>query len=303
MQIISWGMLFVLGLVWSGSFFFHEVLLPEVAPTTIVFYRVGIAALLMTALVWYEGKPFPRDRHNLWFLFVMGLTNAAIPYCAIVWGQQFITGGLAAIVNSNTAFASIILAAMLLNDEALTMRKLIGVCLGIGGVVVAVGVGELLNLSASNLGQHAVLLASFCYAISTVAIRKWGHEIDPTMAVVIMFWGATGWMAAILWLVGGTPFFPPTPANIASILSLAILSTGLAYVLYFLLIKQIGAGSTTMVTILIPPLTIVMNGVLLGEAVTANQLIGFVLIAAGLFLAVRGLTPPPTKANPKQQSA
>lgn len=289
MKLISWGMLFLLGLVWSGSFFFHEILLPEVAPTTIVFHRVFIASIVITIVAWLEGKPFPRNPRLLGFYFLMGLTNAVMPYCAIVWGQQFITGGLAAIVNSNTAFASIIIAALFLRDEALTARKLIGVCLGIGGVVVAVGVAELMNLSASNLGQHAVLLASFCYAISTVAIRKWGGEIDPTMAVVVMFWAATIWMAVVLWLVGGTPLFPPTAPYITSILCLAVLSTGLAYVLYFLLIKQIGAGSTTMVTILIPPMTILMNGVLLDEAVTANQLLGFVLIACGLFLAVRGL--------------
>lgn len=297
MAIVAWLMLLALALVWSASFFFVEVLLPTTATSTIVFNRVLLAAIAMTMLAYWQGKRLPTNRRSIGLLMLMGLTNAVLPYCAIVWGQQFITGGLAAILNSNTAFAGIILSGIFFVDEKMSWRKLLGVCLGIGGVVVTIGVNELTQLSATSLGQYAIIFASLCYAVSTVVTRKWITGVDHTMSVVIMFWGATLWMGGILWAIGGTPFFTPSPTNIACIFGIAVLSTSFAYLLYFALIEKAGAGSTVMVTILIPPLTIALNGLALQEPVTLQQLLGFGLIAVGLVLAVRGLDPVPSKQS------
>jgi drug/metabolite transporter (DMT)-like permease len=289
MSIFIWGMLLLLCFVWSLSFLLAEILLESVRPFTIVFNRVFFASIIMLVLIKLLGKKFPQSRKNLFLLFLLGLTNNAIPFSAIVYGQQFITGGLASIINTNTAFFTLILSSLMFMDERLTPVRLLGIILGISGVVIAIGPTELLSFSMENLGQQCVILATICYAISTTMARKFIKGVDPLVSVTVMLLSSAFWMGVIVLYMEGLPLFTPSAKNIVSMGLLAALSTSLAYILYFILLERAGAGTTTLVTVLIPPFAIIMDAIILNEAITTPQVAGFVFVAVGVVMVARGL--------------
>jgi drug/metabolite transporter (DMT)-like permease len=289
MSVFIWGLLLLLCFVWSLSFLLAEILLESVSPFTIVFNRVFFASIVMVILIKLLGKRFPDKRKNLFLLFLLGLTNNAIPFSAIVYGQQFITGGLASIINTNTAFFTLILSSLMFVDERLTMVRLLGIVLGITGVVIAIGPSELLSLSMDNLGQQCIILATICYAISTTMARKFIKGVDPLVSVTVMLLSSAFWMGLIVLYMEGLPLFTPSAVNIVSIGLLAVLSTSLAYILYFMLLERAGAGTTTLVTVLIPPFAMIMDAIILKETITSPQMAGFVFVAVGVVMVARGL--------------
>jgi drug/metabolite transporter (DMT)-like permease len=295
MPIAVWGLLLLLCFVWSLSFLTAEILLETTLPFTIVFYRVFIASLIMIVLMWAMGKRIPYAPRALFLLFVMGLTNNALPFSAIVYGQQFITGGLATIINTNTAFLTLIFSSLILADERLTPIRLVGLGLGIAGVVIAIGPSELWQFSMENLGEQCVLFATLCYAVSTTLARKLIKGIDPLVSVTVMLCSSTLWMSLIVYTMEGVPSITPSGINLVSILTIAGLSTSLAYILYFKLLHLAGAGSTALVTVIIPPFTMIMDATILGDKITGQQLAGFILVASGVLMVARGLPQAPPK--------
>jgi len=289
MSVFIWGLLLLLCFVWSLSFLLAEILLESVRPFTIVFNRVFFASIVMVILIKLLGKRFPATRKNIFLLFLLGLTNNAIPFSAIVYGQQFITGGLASIINTNTAFFTLILSSMMFVDERLTMIRLLGIILGITGVIIAIGPSELLSLSVDNLGQQCIILATLCYAISTTMARKFIKGVDPLVSVTVMLLSSAFWMGIIVLYMEGLPLFTPSTVNIISIGLLAVLSTSLAYILYFMLLERAGAGTTTLVTVLIPPFAMIMDAIILKEEITSPQVAGFMFVAVGVVMVARGL--------------
>ena len=289
MSVFIWGLLLLLCFVWSLSFLLAEILLESVRPFTIVFNRVFFASIVMVILIKLLGKRFPASRKNIFLLFLLGLTNNAIPFSAIVYGQQFITGGLASIINTNTAFFTLILSSMMFGDERLTMIRLLGIILGITGVIIAIGPSELLSLSVDNLGQQCIILATLCYAISTTMARKFIKGVDPLVSVTVMLLSSAFWMGIIVLYMEGLPLFTPSTVNIISIGLLAVLSTSLAYILYFMLLERAGAGTTTLVTVLIPPFAMIMDAIILKEEITSPQVAGFMFVAVGVVMVARGL--------------
>ena len=289
MSVFIWGLLLLLCFVWSLSFLLAEILLESVRPFTIVFNRVFFASIVMVILIKLLGKRFPASRKNICLLFLLGLTNNAIPFSAIVYGQQFITGGLASIINTNTAFFTLILSSMMFVDERLTMIRLLGIILGITGVIIAIGPSELLSLSVDNLGQQCIILATLCYAISTTMARKFIKGVDPLVSVTVMLLSSAFWMGIIVLYMEGLPLFTPSTVNIISIGLLAVLSTSLAYIFYFMLLERAGAGTTTLVTVLIPPFAMIMDAIILKEEITSPQVAGFMFVAVGVVMVARGL--------------
>lgn len=289
MSVFIWGLLLLLCFVWSLSFLLAEILLESVRPFTIVFNRVFFASIVMVILIKLLGKRFPASRKNIFLLFLLGLTNNAIPFSAIVYGQQFITGGLASIINTNTAFFTLILSSMMFVDERLTIIRLLGIILGITGVIIAIGPSELLSLSVDNLGQQCIILATLCYAISTTMARKFIKGVDPLVSVTVMLLSSAFWMGIIVLYMEGLPLFTPSTVNIISIGLLAVLSTSLAYILYFMLLERAGAGTTTLVTVLIPPFAMIMDAIILKEEITSPQVAGFMFVAVGVVMVARGL--------------
>lgn len=280
----EWLALVLLSVLWGGSFFFAGVLIKTLPPFTIVFLRVGLAAVILNALVSAVGMTMPGDRSAWAAFFGMGLLNNAIPFCLVVWGQSHIASGPAAILNATTPISTVIVAHLLTDDEKITPNRLLGVAVGFVGVVVLIGPDSLKGLGASVLAQVSVLTAAVFYALAGVYGRRFKRMgIDPILTATGQVTASALMLFPIAMLID-QPWTLPVPAlpAWAAIIGSATLSTALGYFLYFRILSTAGATNLLLVTLLIPVSAIIMGAVGLGERLDVRQFAGLVLIGTGL---------------------
>lgn len=280
----DWVMLLVLSLLWGGSFFLIGVIVTALPVLTIVALRVGLAALVLWAVLLATGRRIPAGRRVIGSLLAMGVLNNVIPFGLIVWGQTSIGAGLASILNATTPLFGVLVAGLVLADERGSARKLAGVMLGFAGVVVMIGPQALEGMGRAGWAQLAILGAAFSYACAGVFGRRfarWG--VDP-VAVAAGQVTASSLVLVPLALIVDRPWALPAPgAEIwAAVVALAVLATALAYVLYFRVLARAGATNILLVTFLVPVSAILLGVGLLGEVLTGAQLVGMALIGAGL---------------------
>jgi drug/metabolite transporter (DMT)-like permease len=278
----EWLLLVVLSLLWGGSFFFAEVALAELPPMTVVLARIGLAALALNLLVLASGRRLPRSP-RLWSAFlVMGALNNLLPFSLIVWGQTQIASGLAAILNATTPLFTVVLAHVLTRDERLTPARLAGVAAGLAGVVLMIGPAALGGAGAGVLAQLACLAAALCYALAGIFGRRFRGQ--PPLITATGQVSAGALMVLPLALLADQPWTLPAPGamTVAALAGLALLSTALAYVIYFRILAAAGATNLLLVTFLIPISALLLGTWLLHEMVMPRQLAGMALIGLGL---------------------
>ena len=274
-------MLLLLAAVWGGSFFFGEVALREVPPLTLTLHRVIWAVPILVLIVLFKGISVPRSPRIWGAYLVMGALNNAIPFSLIFWGQTQIESGLVSILNGTTAMFAAVVAGLLLPDEALTAKKVIGAGLGIAGVAFIMGPSVLTNFNLSNLAQLAILGATLSYAFAGV----WGKTALagqlPLMNALGMLIGSTVLMIPIVLVFDGRPNLALSLGVWGALIVMAVLSTALAYFLYFAILVRAGAANLLLVTLLIPPVAIGLGAVFLDERIGIEAWIGFVIIGLG----------------------
>ncbi len=277
-------LLVMLAAVWGGSFFFAEIALREVPPLTITLHRVFWAVPVLMVVLWWQGVAWPHSPRVWGAYLVMGALNNAIPFSLIFWGQTQIESGLASILNGTTAVFGAVVAGLLLKDEPLSPRKILGAVFGLAGVATIMGVDVLSGLDPRNLAQLAILGAALSYAFASV----WGKValagIPPQMNALGMLIGSTVLMIPIALIHDGVPQLDLSTPVWASLLAVAVVSTALAYLMYFEILVRAGAANLMLVTLLIPPFAIALGAAFLDEALGREAWIGFGLIAMGLVI-------------------
>jgi drug/metabolite transporter (DMT)-like permease len=279
----EWTMLFVLSVLWGGSFFFFKVLVAEFPPFTVVLGRVGLAALALNILLLLKRDLMPRDP-RLWGAFlIMGLLNNVIPFSLIVFGETRISSGLASILNATTPIFTVLAAHVLTSSEKLSWAKGFGVFFGFAGVAVLIGPGVLIGLEKDNLlGEAACLLAALVYALAGIYGRRF-KGIPPLKV-------ATGQITASTLVLIPLAAFVDRPWTLSApsanawmaFLGIALLSTALAYILYFRILAAAGATNLLLVTFLLPISAMALGVFVLGEKATWQGLAGMALIGMGL---------------------
>jgi drug/metabolite transporter (DMT)-like permease len=211
----------------------------------------------------------------------MGLLNNLLPFSLIVWGQTQIDAGLAAILNATTPLFSVLIAHWFTQDERITGGRLAGIVLGLGGVVLLVGPEALRGLSGSVLGQLAVVGASLSYAIAGVYGRR--HERFSPLQFSAGMLSATALLSLPLALLLEQPLSaaPSMPA-VGAVVGLALLSSAVAYLLYFRILARAGVTNVLLVTMLIPVSALILGAIFLGERPAPGTFPGMALILAGL---------------------
>ncbi len=210
----------------------------------------------------------------------MGALNNAIPFALICWGQTHIESGLAAILNAMTPIFTV-LAAHAAGQERLTLRRLAGVALGFLGVAVLIGPASLGHLDPTNMAEIAVLLAAVSYAAAGI----WGRrlrELPIEVAAAGMLGGSTLLLLPLALLLEHPWRISPTPASLAALAALGALSTAVAYLLYFRLLRRVGPTNLLLVTFLLPIVALALGAVFLGEHIEIGDLAGLALILVGL---------------------
>jgi drug/metabolite transporter (DMT)-like permease len=277
----DWGLLLALSLLWGASYFFSKVAVGALPPLTVVGARVLLAAAALLLVCRLVGVALPVGR---WRDFLgMGAINNVLPFALIFWAQTEIASGLASILNATTPLFTAILAHGLTRDERLTPSKIFGVGLGIAGVAVLVGVEVLDGLGSAVVPQLACLAAAVSYAFAGIFARRRLKGIPPLAAASGQL-TASAMMALPIMALIDRPWTLPLPetTTIGAVLGLALLSTALGYSIYFRILARAGATNILLVTLLIPPSTIVLGALFLGERLEAHHAAGFAAIGLGL---------------------
>jgi drug/metabolite transporter (DMT)-like permease len=217
-------------------------------------------------------------------ILLLALLNNAIPFTLFGWGQTHIASGLASILNATTPIWGVVVAHFLTRDERMSPRKMAGVLLGFGGVAVMIGPSLLSSLGTSGLAQLACVVASLSYALAAVWARRFRRlGVSPFSVTTGQLTAGAVVMLPMSMLVD-RPWqqaMPPLSAWMA-IVALALLCTAFGYVLYFRLIDRAGATNALLVTLLVPPVAILLGGLFLGESLAPQDFGGLALIALGL---------------------
>ena len=283
-SVQAWGLLFTLAAIWGASFLSIRVALDEVPPLTAVAHRVGWAALVLWGVVVVMRLPLPRGR-RVWISFLgMGVLNNVVPFSLMAWGQLHIPSGLTSIFNGATAVFGVLVAALLLSDERLTLRRGVGVLLGFGGVAVAIGVETLREIDLRALAQLAVLGGAVSYAFAGVWARKRLTGLAPQVAAAGMLTASTVIMVPLAWAVDGPIRLDLAPRTWLAIGYYAVCATAVAYLLYYRVLALAGSGNLMLVTLMIPPVAIVLGAWVLEESLDPNAYAGFALLALGLVI-------------------
>lgn len=289
MTLQEWALLFLLSVLWGGSFFFVAVAVEELPPLTVVALRTGLAALTLIVILRVRGEAWPFANRAILAFFVMGLLNNLLPFSLLFWAQTMIPSGLASILNATTPIFSIIVAHFLLADEQMATNKAIGILFGFLGVVVLLG-GNLLNgASIASLGMLACLGAALAYGFAGAYGRRFKTmELTATQVAFGQLVATTIMMVPIISFID-RPWTLPMPSFpvIASVLALAIVSTALAYVIFFRILASAGAVNVALVTLLVPVSAILLGTLIMGEELAARHYAGMGLIGIGL-LAIDG---------------
>ena len=283
----AWFELTLLGLIWGASFLSIRIALDEISVMTLVFHRVFWASLALWIYIWARRLPFPNSP-RIWGAFlIMGLLNNVLPFSLMAWGQLYVETGLTSILNAATAIFGVLAAAMFFPDEGLSKYRLVGVLLGFVGVSVALGLRNFSTLNPSSLGQLAIVLGTVCYAGAAVWARKHLSALPPQIAAAGMLSASTLMMIPLMLVVDGMPSPSLTAETWLAIAYFAIIATAGAYLLYYRVLAQAGSGNLMLVTLVIPPVAIVLGALVRGETLSLNALSGFAILAIGLIILSR----------------
>lgn len=287
MSLRAWIYLLLLSSFWGASFYFIEVGLEHLSPVWLVSLRLISGAICLCAWLTITSVSLPYQLAFWRDCLVMGVLNNLAPFCLIAWGQLSVTGGMASILNANTAFIGVLVSALFLKTEPLRVNRVAGVIIGVSGVAVAIGVNPLSGETGSVWGQLAIVLATLFYALAGV----WGRvRLSSYQAVQ----GACGMLlcSAVLsvplaLLLSGQPSVSLLQSAhlgtlVLLILGIGLLGTAMAYPLYFKVLELAGASNLLLVTIIVPVFALSLDALLLGQLVSWSAMAGFGLVAFGL---------------------
>jgi drug/metabolite transporter (DMT)-like permease len=281
---VSWALLVGLAILWSISFIFIKVAGKEIPVFTLVLVRVGLAALVLHAFVLLSGRSYPARRDILLRYLVMGIVNNVIPFALIFYATVRIGAGAASILNATAPIFALRVAHVATVDAKINGAKLAGIILGVAGVAAMIGPGALSGVTGELPAVAAMLVASFFYGVSAVFGRSFSG-IDATVSATCQLSASTLILLPIALLVERPwQLAMPSATAVGSAIGLAILSTSIAYVLYYALIRRAGATNTILVTLLIPVGGVVLSSALLAEDFTPAELAGMVLIGSALLV-------------------
>jgi drug/metabolite transporter (DMT)-like permease len=279
-----WFVFILLGAIWSSSFMWIKIALQEVGPLTLVAFRVLLGLIFGIVVIFVQRVALPRD-FKTWFpLLLVGLTNVAIPFFLISWGEQSIDSAVASILDATVPLFTILIAHYLLHDDKMTTPKVLGLLIGVAGVVVLMS-KDIGASPSSLLGQAAVVVASMFYAGSAVYVRKTTEDTagilrsaGPLVSASVVMWLAT-------FLFERPVVIPQLGMTWVALLFIGVLGSGLAFVMAYYLIHEIGPTRTTMVTYLFPLGGVILGVIFLHEQLTWQLLTGAILIIASLAVA------------------
>src|SRR5258707_8257517 len=233
----DWSLLGLLSILWGGSFFFNGVVLRELPPLTLVFLRVALAAVMLLPLLWLYRIRFPEGLSGWKPFFAIGFLNNVLPFSLIVIGQTYIPSGLASILNATTPLFTVVVMAIA-GEEKLLLRRIAGVVAGLIGVIILHGDGFGFE-TGQTIGILLCLAAAFSYGLSALLARKVLSN-SPPLGTATFQMLASAAMMTIVAAIFEQPWRLPVPgmATWLAVIGLSVLSTALAYIVFFQVLRR-----------------------------------------------------------------
>ena len=282
----DWSLLGLLSILWGGSFFFNGVVLRELPPLTLVLLRVALASVLLLPLLWVYGIRFPKGISGWKPFFAIGLFNNVLPFSLIVAGQTTIPSGLASILNATTPLFTVVVMAMA-GEEKLQARRIAGVIVGLIGVVILRGWhfdGEGF-WSGQGIGILLCLAGAFSYGLSALLARRLLANSPALGTATFQLLASTVMMSVVAGMIERPwQLAMPGAATWLAVIGLAALSTALAYIVFFQILRRSGATNVMLVTLLIPVTAIVLGYLVLDEQISPREIAGALVIGSALLL-------------------
>lgn len=286
MSLTSLALLISLGAVWGASFLCIKIGVTNLSPFTFAALRVLIGALVLIAVVALRRQRWPSEVGIYGRFAFMGFVGITIPFAAIAWGTQYIASGLSAILNATMPLFTFVLV-VLLGDEGLSARRALGLFIGFLGIVVLTWPKLQTGIRSELLGQLAIVVASLSYAIAIIYARR--HLTHQPPLVTALGQVAMGFLFFAPLALAEAPWRQAYTARaLGAAFIVGAIGTGLAYIIYYRLVRDIGPTGTSLVTYIVPLFGIVWGWAILREALSWHAFAALGLIFAGLVL-VNGL--------------
>ncbi len=284
MTTSAWLWLLLLSVLWGAGFFFNKLIAVEIPSLTGALGRVGFAAVFLLLVAGLMKTSLQGPLRSWRPVLVLGLLQNVVPFSLILWGQIHIASGLASIINATTPLFTILAAHVATDDDKLTPARVAGLLAGFAGVVIMIGQDLRQAMDVNVLAQLACLLAALSYGLSSVFARRFKREAPLAIASGQLV-GSTLMLIPLVLLID-QPWNLPMPSSTAwlAIFGTAILSTALAFIIYFRVLAQAGATNTMLVTFMAPVSAILLGAVVFGERLAPHHFAGMAAIALGLGL-------------------
>lgn len=294
MTPLTWAMLALLSLCWGASFFFIGVAVTALPTFTIVVLRVGLAALVLWAVVLARGAGLPTSLFFWRAATIMAAINSVLPFVLIVWGQSHVPSSLASIFIATTPLFGVVLAHFMTVDERMTVPRVAGVVCGFAGVVVLIGPDLLRDVGTDLLAELSIFGAAMLYALASIYGRRFSRDgISPLVTATGQLTMSTALLLPFaLYIDRPWTLAAPSAAVTAAVLSVAFISTAFAFLLYFRILATAGATNLMLVNYLVPVSAIMLGVAILQETLKTEHYIGMALIFVGLALRDRKVLTP-----------
>lgn len=278
----------ILCVIWGSTWLFIKLGLENLPPITFAGIRFVIACVILFLLIRVRGISLPDNRRDWGLLALTGVLSFSLNYGLVFWGEQHISSGLAAVLQSTLPAFGLVIAHVHLPSERMTWSKIFGVVLGFGGVAVVFSNQLAIAGGKALAGCVALVLSAFFAAYSNVLVKAHGRKLEPAiLAAGQMFFGLIPLLLIGIPLEGNPFHFHWTPMALVAMLYLAVVGSVIAFLLYYWLIQNMNVTNTMLIAMVTPVVAVVLGMVVLGEDLSWRTVAGGIMIMVGVSFVTR----------------
>jgi len=279
-NFLSFGLLFLLGLIWGSSFLFIKFAVLSLKPLTAVFLRMIVAALCLFIYLKIKKIILPFKKKDFINYFAIAILGNAFPFVLVSWAEISINTNVTGILMGLMPITTVFLAYFFVKEEKINLYTFLGILLGFLGLFFLLDI--ITNKNGSLLPQVAVTIGTISFAVSTIYIRKISN-FNPLYILTGSTYFAFFILIPIAFIFNDPLNASPTNQSIIFGIILGILNTAIGGLIFFKLIKLSGAAFTSTVNFITPFIAVIWGYIFLNESLSLNQILGFIFILVGIY--------------------
>jgi drug/metabolite transporter (DMT)-like permease len=269
--------------IWGSTWLFIKIGLRDLPPVSFAGIRFVIAALILMGVVLWRGSAFPQKAADWSFIALTGFLSFTVNYGLLFWGEQHVSSGLAAVLQTTIPLFGLVIAHRVLPAEPMTATRVSGVLLGVAGVTIIFSNEIRSESRLAFWGSVAIVVGAFCVALSNVLIKARGVHFDPAvLALGQMVFGLVPLIVIGFVKEGNPAYFHWTPLAVLSLFYLALVGSSLAFMLYYWLVRHMAVTNTMLISLVTPVLAVLLGMGAIGEHLTWRMGVGGAGILTGI---------------------